>query len=88
MSDDRASLAPSPELVAALASDLTAAGFSVDGLGALWGEMAGAALLRDQPAMTVTACAEAAGFPDISRFTRNFRDLHGCTPGQFRQSPG
>ena len=46
------------------------------------------ALLRDQPAMTVTACAEAAGFPDISRFTRNFRDLHGCTPGQFRQSPG
>ena len=34
------------------------------------------------------ACAEAAGFPDISRFTRNFRDLHGCTPGQFRQSPG
>lgn len=46
------------------------------------------ALLRDQPAMTVTACAEVAGFPDISRFTRNFRDLHGCTPGQFRQSPG
>lgn len=43
-------------------------------------------LLRDRPDMTVTACAEAAGFPDISRFTRAFRDHHGCTPGQFRQA--
>ena len=42
------------------------------------------ALLRDRPALTVAACAAAAGFPDISRFTRDFRARHGCTPGQFR----
>lgn len=42
-------------------------------------------LLSKRPDMTVTACAEAAGFPDISRFTRDFRQRHGCTPSQFRQ---
>lgn len=43
-------------------------------------------LLRLCPEMTVTACAEQAGFPDISRFTRDFRNLHGCTPGQYRRT--
>lgn len=45
------------------------------------------ALLREQPGVTVAACAQAAGFPDISRFTREFRAQHGCTPGQFRSDP-
>lgn len=45
------------------------------------------ALLRNRPYMTVTACAEAAGFPDISRFNRDFRDRQGCTPTQFRLTP-
>ena len=45
------------------------------------------ALLRTRPQMTVAACAQAAGFPDISRFTRDFRAQHGCTPGQFRSLP-
>lgn len=45
------------------------------------------ALLRARPEMTVAACAQAAGFPDISRFTRDFRARHGCTPVQFRSLP-
>ena len=45
------------------------------------------ALLRARPDMTVAACAQAAGFPDISRFTRDFRALNGCAPGQYRQQP-
>ena len=73
MSDDRAPLAPSPELVAALASDLTAAGFSVDGLGALWGEMAGAALLRDQPALARRALIVAAAEADRDEATAKVR---------------
>ena len=44
-------------------------------------------LLRARPDMTVAACAQAAGFPDISRFTRDFRALNGCAPGQYRQLP-
>lgn len=44
-------------------------------------------LLRARPGMTIAACAEAAGFPDISRFTREFRAQHGLTPGQFRATP-
>ena len=44
-------------------------------------------LLRSRPDMTVAACAQAAGFPDISRFTRDFRALNGCAPGQYRQQP-
>ena len=44
-------------------------------------------LLRARPDMTVAACAQAAGFPDISRFTRDFRALNGCAPGQYRQQP-
>ncbi|MFD1795163.1 helix-turn-helix domain-containing protein [Paracoccus aurantiacus] len=43
------------------------------------------ALLRARPDLTVTACAGQAGFPDISRFTRDFRAAHGCTPGQYRR---
>ena len=46
------------------------------------------ALLRSRSDMTVAACAQAAGFPDISRFTRDFREAHGCPPGQYRQLPG
>ena len=45
------------------------------------------ALLRTRSDMTVAACAQAAGFPDISRFTRDFREIHGCPPGQYRQLP-
>ncbi|WP_313137655.1 helix-turn-helix domain-containing protein [Paracoccus jeotgali] len=44
-------------------------------------------LLRQRSDLTVTACAAAAGFPDISRFTRDFRAAHGCTPGQYRRTP-
>ncbi|WBU59966.1 helix-turn-helix domain-containing protein [Paracoccus albus] len=43
-------------------------------------------LLSTRPDLTVTACAETAGFPDISRFTRDFRQRHGCTPGHYRKS--
>ena len=43
-------------------------------------------LLSTRPDLTVTTCAETAGFPDISRFTRDFRQRHGCTPGQYRKS--
>ncbi|NHF72886.1 helix-turn-helix domain-containing protein [Paracoccus xiamenensis] len=45
------------------------------------------ALLHSRPDMTVAACAQAAGFPDISRFTRDFRARYGCPPGQYRSLP-
>ena len=60
MTDHVALAAPAPELVGALAHDLAAVSFSVDGLSALWGEMAGAALLRDQPALARRALITAA----------------------------
>lgn len=43
-------------------------------------------LLRTRPDLTITACATQAGFPDISRFTRDFRTWAGCTPGQYRRN--
>ncbi len=43
-------------------------------------------LLRHRADLTVTDCAGMAGFPDISRFNRDFRAAHGCTPGQYRRA--
>ena len=41
-----------------------------------------------QPAMTVTAIAEALGFPTIHAFSRWFRRETGATPMAYRKKPG
>lgn len=42
-------------------------------------------LLRDT-SFTITEIASACGFPDLSYFTKTFREMKGMAPGEFRQN--
>jgi AraC-like DNA-binding protein len=44
-----------------------------------------AALMINDPAVSLSDLAEALGFPDVSSFGRSFRRWFGQTPGQFRR---
>ena len=44
-----------------------------------------AALMINDPALSLSDLAEALGFPDVSSFGRSFRRWFGQTPGQFRR---
>lgn len=45
-------------------------------------------LMRERPDMTVTEIAEESGFSSRSSFYRNFKDITGITPAEWKKNPG